>query len=235
MQQEIHIQNLPVNCIIGCWDYERSQEQKICADITITLNSNKLVYQNVSETWDYSSLAKDVEFILQAGQFFLLENASAVLCQYFLSHDEYTTANRPQIQKAKIGLSKFHVLPGEAVANVSMTLDKSEVCLPKQEFEWGSITQISQTEKLKLKRVHVLPNKQTDIFKSQMTSHVYSLSNELKFKNNKKESLLSMHQMLEISPQNKIQVVSQSSKHQFFLIVEHLQSADVIVMKSKTA
>ncbi len=157
MDARICIEELEVECLIGCLDAERRTAQTVRVDLWVELDIRSSARaDDLAHTWNYAAIAEQVDFILRAGQFWLLESASRVLLRWLLvppGPDE----RRPAATAAGLTLTKYGVLPGRARPRVQVTSRADDEVYAKETNPWGTVDIIEETERLGLYRLNVSP------------------------------------------------------------------------------
>jgi dihydroneopterin aldolase len=109
---QIIIEGLEVNCIIGLLPKERRQSQPLEIDFKLSLDLRKAARtKNIAHTLNYADVANKIVAHIKKGRFELLETAAESLCTLFLK--------RP-VHSVEITLRKPRALKGKAVAGVKL-------------------------------------------------------------------------------------------------------------------
>lgn len=157
MLAEICVDELMVECLIGCLDTERTHAQVVRVDLAVTVDIQRPAdSDSLRQTWNYAAIAEQVRFVLQQGQFHLLESASRALLRSLLvppAPDE----DRPAAQSAWVALTKFGVLPGQARPRVRLAGRAEEQRWLREEKPWGSVDVIEENRRLGLYRLNIAP------------------------------------------------------------------------------
>ena len=87
-QEQIHIEELQVHCIIGLHPEERVHEQSLVISMAIPSNFSRAAKkESLEHTVDYGEMARETRAFLKEGQFRLLESLGrslgAHLCETF--------------------------------------------------------------------------------------------------------------------------------------------------------
>ena len=87
-QEQIHIEELQVHCIVGLHPEERVHEQPLVISMAIPANFTRAAKkENLDLTIDYGAVARETRAFLKEGQFRLLEtlgrSLGAHLCETF--------------------------------------------------------------------------------------------------------------------------------------------------------
>ena len=86
MRTRIHIDDLRVSCLIGCYPSERERTQEINVLIELDVDAREAAYEDsLAHTIDYMAIERSVRFVLQAGAFRLLETAGHSLVRTLLA------------------------------------------------------------------------------------------------------------------------------------------------------
>ena len=96
MRTRIHIDDLRVSCLIGCYPSERERTQEINVLIELDVDAREAAYEDsLAHPIDYMAIERSVRFVLQAGAFRLLETAGHVWCEPYW-HRHWTARFRLQ-------------------------------------------------------------------------------------------------------------------------------------------
>ncbi len=156
----IHIEDLRVDCKIGVWTHERNTTQQLRVDLTVEFDAEaSAVSDDLNQTLNYADLAREVTFILEEGQFLLLESAARMIARWALL-DPISGTTRPAIERVDIKLTKFGALPGSTLASVQVGMSKAEISAPTINEPWGEHREIGRAGALTLSRLTVTPNAQ---------------------------------------------------------------------------
>lgn len=83
---QLHIGGLSTKCIIGVLPSERIRRQPIQGRVTLHLDVEKAALSgDLTDTINYALVPSIFTFVLQNGQFSLLETAAVALCETFLA------------------------------------------------------------------------------------------------------------------------------------------------------
>ena len=166
MNGRICIDELMVDCLIGCLASERIKIQRIRVDLWIELNIQRPAdSDDLSKTWNYAALTEQVCFILQSGKFYLLESAGRMLLRYLLlppAPDE----QRPPVLSAGVSLTKFGVLPGTACPRLTLSACADKLRWKTEDKPWGSVDIIDENRRMGLYRLNIAPD-------GQIPNHVH--------------------------------------------------------------
>ena len=148
----IHVNDLRVDCKIGVWTHERNTTQQIRVDLMVEFDAQAAARSDALEhTLNYADLAREASFILEAGEFLLLESAAWMICRWILLSPRPGQA-RPPVQSVDVKLTKFGALPGSTLASVQQTMKVAEVDYEEIHGPWGSGELVGETDRLLVSR-----------------------------------------------------------------------------------
>jgi dihydroneopterin aldolase len=149
----IAIDALRVDCVIGCYDAERTDTQTIQVHLWIDLDIQSAAdTDRLATTLDYSALSQQVVFILQSGRFKLLESAARMLLRYLLLPPAADDP-RPAVHAASVSLTKFGVLSGQATPCLTLTSEADALTWHTERHAWGQRDVIDESDRLRLCRL----------------------------------------------------------------------------------
>jgi len=153
----ISLAGISVDCFIGIHPHERSTRQPLVVDVELGLSTREAAASGaLSKSVDYSVLAGDIHFLLEACRFHLLETAAEALCRYLLAPP---TGDRrqAQVQWARIILKKPRALPGGAVAGLSVRRTLAEVETLQETNHYGIVDVIHESRDSGIYRLRIPP------------------------------------------------------------------------------
>jgi len=163
LRTTIEVVDLRVTCLIGCLDPERKGAQTIRVDLAVEVDAGPAADgDDLRRTWDYAAISREVGFILRAGRFHLLETAARFLLRWLLLPPQ-PGEGRPQASRASVTLTKFNVLPGEALARVSLASGSpdggadSATGYTVETNPWGTVDVVDECRRIGLYRLNVAP------------------------------------------------------------------------------
>ncbi|MBQ4198893.1 MAG: dihydroneopterin aldolase [Kiritimatiellae bacterium] len=111
---QIKLNGIEVECIIGDLPEERENEQKILVDVSLDIDLEDAVASDrLDDTVDYALLVGNIREALEEAQCRLLERAAGVVADVCLSD--------PRVESATVGVRKFGSVPGLGSAEVRIT------------------------------------------------------------------------------------------------------------------
>ncbi len=112
MTDVIRISGLSVDCIVGILPEERQKPQALVVEIDLSLDLTRAALtSDLAATVDYAAMAREVAFILQAGQFLLIETAALALCSHLAV---------PPVLAASVKVTKPGALGGRGVPSAHL-------------------------------------------------------------------------------------------------------------------
>ena len=160
METIIHLSNVEVRCLIGVLHHERETTQTVQVDLKVAIDGRVAAESDrIADTWDYDHLRQQVEFILQGGQFYLLEAAANALLRWILappSRDE----TRAHAHHATVRLTKPAALTGGASATIEASGHANDQSYEIESKSWGQVDIISETQDVGLYRLSIDPNQE---------------------------------------------------------------------------
>ena len=161
MKTTISIDQIEVDCLIGCLEHERQTVQRIRVDLALDLDTADAARNEaLRKTWNYADITGIVTFVLQSGRFYLLETAGHVLVRTLLLPPA-PAEERPAVTAARVELTKFGVLPGQARPRVLVSATRDEVAFEVEDKAWGTVDVIDETRLFGVYRLNVdgeIPN-----------------------------------------------------------------------------
>ncbi len=119
MSDEIRIEELSVQCVVGIFPEERVQLQTVVVDARIRLDLTAAATGcDIERTLDYALFGRGLELILVEGKFRLLETAGLAMCAYLLAPDPHA---RTRVVAARVSLQKPEALKGRGLPSVTIT------------------------------------------------------------------------------------------------------------------
>lgn len=153
MKTKISLHKFKVNCFIGCLNKERIEKQQIEVNLNLTMNGMPALSDDkISDTWDYTELAKQIGFILEAGRFHLLETAARFVARYLLLphvHEKFT------IDSLELSLTKFDVVGQNSNAMVSVLANAGDFTYKREIKSWGWVDVVDENSRLGLYRLNI--------------------------------------------------------------------------------
>lgn len=95
----IRITDLSLETIIGVFDWERKEKQKVVINVEIDFNAAKAIKSDrVQDTVDYKTITKKIIRHIEASKYFLLEKMTESVLKIVMED--------PRVKKAKVRIDK---------------------------------------------------------------------------------------------------------------------------------
>jgi FolB domain-containing protein len=113
----IHITNLVMEVIIGCYEWERTCKQKIILNITIEFDHKDAVASDsIKKTLDYKTLKNRIVEDVSSTSYFLLETLTDRVLQITMEH--------PLVESATVRIDKPHALSHAESVSIEISARK---------------------------------------------------------------------------------------------------------------
>jgi len=108
---ELKLNGIEVECVLGDLPEERTREQKILVDVTLALDLQAAAATDrIADTVDYALLVGNIREALEEARCRLLERAAEVVADVCLAD--------PRVEHATVSVRKFATVPGLVSAEV---------------------------------------------------------------------------------------------------------------------
>lgn len=87
MKNRIILEGLTLECIIGVYDWERVNKQRVDIDITLEVEIQAGHTDDIRDAVDYKSLSKDIRAMVEPSQFMLIEKMAEEIASICLKRD----------------------------------------------------------------------------------------------------------------------------------------------------
>ena len=112
---QIHIKDLLVRTIIGINDEERRNKQDVVINITLYTDHSAAVSDNIADTVNYRTIAKQTIKLVEESQFYLVEKMALEIVDICLAD--------PRVERAIITIEKPGAL--RFARSVGVTVDRT--------------------------------------------------------------------------------------------------------------
>lgn len=155
----IAIEGLVVDCVVGVYPHERDTPQPLRVDLYLELDTRGAgEHERLRESVNYAAIAAQLEFLLGACRFRMLETAAHALSRYLLLPPALGE-RRAQIEALRLRLTKPSALGGRALPHLEIRREASEVTLTTEEAKFGLVDIVYQTQEAGIYRLNVAPGK----------------------------------------------------------------------------
>ena len=144
-----------VPCFIGIHRHERHERQTLIVDVDMHVEAFPIGFKtSLQHSVDYSKIYGELKFLLEAGQFRLLETAAQALSSYLLV---WPSPDRPQlqIQAVTIKLSKPSALKSEAIPSLKIHRTLNDVNYGHETNHFGEVDIIHESSDCGIYRLQI--------------------------------------------------------------------------------
>ena len=113
MKNRIILEGLTLECIIGVYDWERVNKQRVDIDITLEVEMQAGHTDDIHDAVDYKSLAKEIRAMVEPSQFMLIEKMAEEIASVCLK--------REGVRLATVRVSKPGAVRGSRNVGVEVT------------------------------------------------------------------------------------------------------------------
>lgn len=113
MKNRIILEGLTLECIIGLYDWERIHKQRVDIDITLEADTQGGLTDDIRDTVDYKSLAKEIRAMVEPSQFMLIEKMAEEIAAICIK--------RNGVSSATVRVSKPGAVRGSRNVGVEVT------------------------------------------------------------------------------------------------------------------
>jgi dihydroneopterin aldolase len=153
----IALEGLVVDCVVGVYPHERDTPQPLRVDLYMELDTRRAAeHERLRETLDYAQVAAQVQFLLTACRFRMLETAAHALSRYLLAPPALGE-RRAAVDALRLRLTKPSALSGRAVPYLEITRDASDVSLGTEQSKFGQVDIVFETSEAGIYRLNVAP------------------------------------------------------------------------------
>jgi len=153
----IALNDLRITCLVGIHPHERITPQPLRIRIKLFFERKPGCFgASLAETVDYSFVCGDVAFVLEAGQFQLLETAAAAVAALVLM---IPPADRPSIQPdgVEVTIEKPQALAGKAIPSVTILRYAHEMNYGLERNDFGHVHILHENRDCGVYLLHIPP------------------------------------------------------------------------------
>jgi dihydroneopterin aldolase len=149
----IKIQNLQCECIIGILPREREVKQEVLIDIDLVLDLSLAAESGkIERTVDYALVARQVQFILEHGEFELLETAAMAIVSWIAS--PIPTAHLFSVDAAEVRIRKPQALNGNGIPQISIKRFSRDLKVESRRIQEVDQDILFQSDRIAIIRVY---------------------------------------------------------------------------------
>ncbi len=117
MTDRIILDSLEVECVIGIFDWERENEQKVLIDLTLDCDMTlPAKTDDIKDAVDYKAISKEIIALLEPSRFYLIEKMAEEVAKLCLSHKG--------VERMTVKISKPEAIRGSKNVSVEITRPK---------------------------------------------------------------------------------------------------------------
>lgn len=150
----IRIRGLKVQCIVGVFERERTEEQPLEIDVDLALDTSRAAFSGrIRATCDYDRVADEIALLLRFRRFELLEAAAEELAAMLLGV-------HPVLEAVQLRLRKPRALEGRA-REASVEVHRTPADYPRQREQsaFGEVEILYESREAGLYLLHIEPGK----------------------------------------------------------------------------
>ena len=168
---QVELADLKVTCLVGIHAHERLNMQPLIARVRLCLKRCPNGFgQSLEDSIDYSHVAGDLAFLLEAGQFRLLETAAEALCSYLLGPSAPDRLSR-ELEAVEVSLQKPQALGGNAIPNIVISRKRGEYVYSQEQNDFGVVDILHENRDCGIYRLRIKPG-------GEIPPHVHELMGE---------------------------------------------------------
>lgn len=142
---EIRLRDFVVPCTIGIYPEEKLKTQPLHLHLVMFLDTSMAAKSGqLSQSVDYSSLVKDISFILTQGHFRLIESAAEAVAAFILSAHP-TDVMRGSCEAVEVEIVKPEALRGVSIPSIRVFREQGETVAAKGVPTWDMIFAAPET------------------------------------------------------------------------------------------
>ncbi|MEZ4226454.1 MAG: dihydroneopterin aldolase [Polyangiaceae bacterium] len=156
----LSISGLEVVCVVGVYPKERGTPQLLRVDADLMLDTESAARSaRLSRSVDYDAIARQIEAVLVACRFRLLETAAHALATLLLAPPA-PGERRGQLASVRLRLEKPEALAGRALAALCIERAQEWFAMKTEAAPFGSVDVLHETREASLYRLHLRPGRQ---------------------------------------------------------------------------
>lgn len=154
---QIRIDNLQVDCVVGVYPHERDVPQPLRVDLCLWLDTRPAaIKESLRASVDYAAIAGQVAFLLTSCRFRMLETATHALACYLLAPPALGE-RRAAVQRVRVRLTKPNALRGVAIPSIEVEREASSITIETEHSKFGIVDIIHETRDAGIYRLNVAP------------------------------------------------------------------------------
>ena len=153
----IELKRLEVECIVGVYPRERVEKQPLIVHLSLETDTREAGRGGgLRSTIDYSQIAGEVRFLLEACQFELIEEAAEAIAAWLLSPGKMRKG-QSRIHRVKVELEKPAALGGNALPTITIVREPSDFAYEGEDAVFGNVDIIYELDALGIYELRIAP------------------------------------------------------------------------------
>ena len=153
----IELKRLEVECIIGVYPRERVQSQPLVVHLTLQTDTREAGRGGgLSSTIDYSQLAGEVKFLLEACRFELIEEAAEAIAAWLLSPGK-VRKGQSRINLVEVAIEKPAAMGGNALPTITVRREPSDFDYECEDSGFGNVDIIYEIDAVGVYELRIAP------------------------------------------------------------------------------
>ena len=151
----IELKRLEVECIIGVYPRERVEKQILIVHLGLETDTREAGRGGgLSSTIDYSQIAGEVRFLLEACEFELIEEAAEAIAAWLLSPGK-TRKGQSRIHRVQVALEKPAAMGGNALPSITILREPADYDYEGEDAVFGKVDIIYEIDALGIYELRV--------------------------------------------------------------------------------
>lgn len=157
-RDEIAIEGLRIDCIVGVYPRERHEPQPLLLDVHLRLDTEEAGRaQALRATVDYAEVSAQLAFVLRSGRFRMLETAAQALLRLLLLAPQ-PGERRAAVEEAAVRLCKPEALGGNGRPSLTVRRDAAWArAAEPQPRPFGTVDTLLETRDAHIRRLNLGP------------------------------------------------------------------------------
>ena len=151
----VELRELHVSCLVGIHSHERLTPQPLVLKVRLFLERRPGSFGNsLEESMDYSHVAGDLAFLLEAGEYRLLETAAEALCAVVLGPQAPDRIGQT-LEAMEVTLEKPLALGGRAIPAVHILRKREDYAYTQERNEFGLVDVLHENRDCGIYRLRI--------------------------------------------------------------------------------
>jgi FolB domain-containing protein len=151
----VELRDLHVECLVGIHAHERLTSQPLVLQVRLFLERRPGTFgQSLEESMDYSHVAGDLAFLLEAGEFRLLETAAEACCAVVLGPQAPDRMGQ-KLEAMEVAIQKPLALGGRAIPAIRIFRKRGEFVYKQERNEFGLVDVLHENRDCGIYRLRI--------------------------------------------------------------------------------